>query len=135
MYKWYLLSATLSAAAMLTAGVTAQIPDGYEIVHVTDNPNDYSAVPRINACGEIVFSTRINQSESLEEIFLYDNGRLSQLTDNTIRDAFPDINDKGTVVWTQGADGFGGRFLDLDHDRDVDWVDFGIFQTNYTGAN
>ncbi len=27
------------------------------------------------------------------------------------------------------------RFFDLDHVRDVDWVDFGILQTNYTGAN
>ncbi len=65
-------------------------------------------MPKINACGEIVFSTRINQSGTSEEIFLYDNGRVSQLTENTFRDAIADINDDGTAVWTEGADGFGG---------------------------
>ncbi len=98
----------LMLSTVMLSVTSAQIPDGYEIVHITDNPNDYSSVPKINSCGEIVFSTRINQSKSLEEIFLYDNGLLTRLTDDDARDAYPDINEDGTAVWTEGADGFGG---------------------------
>ena len=96
-----------------------QVPRGYEIVHITDNPNDYSNRPQINNCGEIVFSTRINQSEPGEEIFVYDNGRLAQITRDQIRDAFADINDAGTVVWTHGADGFGGGTVAIYQDGTI----------------
>jgi hypothetical protein len=44
----------------------------------------------------------------LEEIFLYDNGLTKRLTNDTIRDVIPEINDHGHVVWTHGPDGYGG---------------------------
>lgn len=37
------------------------------------------------------------------EVFVYDNGMLTQLTDNEVGDKFPDINDEGTIVWNRGS--------------------------------
>ena len=84
----------------------AQIPFGYEVVDLTSGMFLHG-VPRINNCGEIVFSAGI-QGDDWAEIILYDNGLLIQVTDNDIPDALPDINDLGTIVWTQNADTWGG---------------------------
>ena len=79
-----------------------QIPAGYEIVQVTNNAY-YEFFPRINNRGQIVFTAWVDTSSRLtEEIFLYDNGELIQLTDDEIQDVGPDINDEGTIVWCRG---------------------------------
>jgi len=88
------------------ASSLGQIPEGYEVIEITHNP-DYEYGMSINNCGELVFSRRISQSELFEEIFLYDNGALYQLTDDAIRDAFPDIAEDGVITWTHNADGWG----------------------------
>jgi hypothetical protein len=81
---------------------SGQIPAGYEIVQVTQNPY-YEPFPRINNHGQIVFTAWLDTSSRLtEEIFLYDNGELIQLTDDEIQDVGPDINDDGTIVWARG---------------------------------
>ena len=75
---------------------------GYEIVQITDDPN-FDDLAAINNCGQIVYSTRLNQTTDSEEIFLYDNGKTVRLTDDDVRDAFPDINDDGGA-WQQDPD-------------------------------
>ncbi len=94
----------LSAVALCVAvadRAVGEVPPGFEIVHITDNPNDYSRVPKINNCGEVVFETWIDQGPG--EIFLYDNGHLKQITDDDIYDAWPDLNENGTIVWSRGV--------------------------------
>jgi hypothetical protein len=95
------LSAIVSVSAALAE---VQIPPGFEIVQITDD-DDYDGPPRINNCGQIVWSKRINQDFDQEEIFVWDNGIIVQITDDDVRDAFPDINDEGMIVWSRKVDG------------------------------
>ncbi len=77
-------------------------PPGWEIVKITDDPEqDQHAA--INNLGQIVFSKRAipNPNGTEEEIYLYDNGKLRQLTDNDVTDWQADINDDGVIVWVQ----------------------------------
>ncbi len=97
-----MLSAVVLCVAVANRAV-AEVPPGFEIVHITDNPNDYSRVPKINNCGEVVFDTWINSGPG--EIFLYDNGRLARITNDSTHDAWPDLNADGTLVWTTFPDG------------------------------
>jgi hypothetical protein len=100
MSRVILASAVLGLLAAWPA--TGQVPLGYEIVTVTDNPY-YEPVPRINNRGQIVFMGWMDNSNRLtEEIFLYDNGRVIRLTNDNIQDVGPDINDDGTIVWSRG---------------------------------
>lgn len=79
----------------------AQIPPGYEVIQVTQNPY-WEDRPRINNKGQVVFYARLGDVETTEEIFLYDQGELIRLTRDDVRDTSPDINDGGTIVWVRG---------------------------------
>lgn len=89
--------------------VGGQIPPGYELIQITDDP-DYDGPPSINNCGQVVFSKRIGNDFNREEIFLWDNGVLTQITDDDHRDAFPKINDHGTIVWSRTTGGVDTHF-------------------------
>jgi hypothetical protein len=82
----------------MPARADVQIPPGFQVIAVT-NDDYWDSAPRMNNCGQIVFSKVIEGGS--EEIFLWDRGTLIQITDNDVRDAFPDINDEGTIVWSQ----------------------------------
>ncbi|MBU0638790.1 MAG: hypothetical protein KKB50_07995, partial [Planctomycetes bacterium] len=93
---------TVALSIWVVAIAAAQIPAKYEVVQITDNPY-YEPVPRINNNGQCVFMGWFNPSDRrTEEIFLYDNGVLTRLTDDYIQDCSPDINDDGTIVWCRG---------------------------------
>jgi hypothetical protein len=83
-----------------------EIPEGFEVVQITDDPNR-DTWPRLNACGEIVFTKLIEERMEMEELFLYDNGATVRLTDNEVRDALPAINEQGHVAWTTRSDDSG----------------------------
>jgi hypothetical protein len=85
--------------------VAAEIPDGFEVVQITADPNLERGV-RLNACGEIVLAKWFGQTGDLAEIFLYDNGATLRLTDNAVADVLPNINEFGHVVWTHALDEF-----------------------------
>ncbi|MBU0637349.1 MAG: hypothetical protein KKB50_00670 [Planctomycetes bacterium] len=100
MYRAIPVALTLST--LFGVGAAAQVPPKYEIVQITDNPH-YEPVPRINNHGQCVFMVWFDTSDRrTEEIFLYDNGVLTRLTDDYIQDCSPDINDDGTIVWCRG---------------------------------
>lgn len=91
------------------APVRGQVPPGFEVIQITDDP-DYDGPPSINNCGQVVFSKRIGNDFNHEEIFLWDNGTLIQITDDDHRDAFPKINDQGTIVWSRTTGGVDTHF-------------------------
>ena len=92
--------------ALVAGSAGGELPPGFEIVQITFDP-DHDIGARINNCGQFVFSKRIGQLFDQEEIFLYgNNGDIVQITDDEVRDAFPDINDAGTIVWTRYAADF-----------------------------
>jgi hypothetical protein len=90
------------------AAVFGQIPEGWEVVRVT-NDSFYDGPPAINCMGQVVWSKRLAGFDG-EEIFMRDvDGTVIRITDDNVRDAFPDINDDGVIVWSRAV-GPGGRF-------------------------
>lgn len=90
--------ASLSAAQALAQ---VELPPGFEIVdfHVSD---DYTQSPNLNNCGQIAYGKRFGSSWAQSEIFLYENGRITRITENGGPDVLPDINDHGQMVWLRG---------------------------------
>jgi hypothetical protein len=94
---------------VLVSALDAQVPPGYELIRITDDPY-FDRWATVNNCGQVVFSKRINNSIDQEEIFLWDNGQLIQITDDNVNDSFPDINDNGTIVWSRRVGPDDGSF-------------------------
>lgn len=99
----FLLSAPVLALGQVT------VPPGYrEPVQLTNSPVfDHHA--RINNAGQIVWETRIDGTEESSEIFLWQNGQTTRLTNDNVRDAFPVISDTGAIVWTRFNGPIGER--------------------------
>ncbi|MCH7871907.1 MAG: SMP-30/gluconolactonase/LRE family protein [Planctomycetes bacterium] len=76
----------------------ASIPPGFEVIQLTDTPVR-DAWPRINNQRQVVYERRVNGTSESGEIFLYDDrtGQTIRLTNDNVKDAFPDINDDGTL--------------------------------------
>ncbi len=86
------------------------LPAGFEVVEFAVSDVRTDGYMGINNCGQIVYTKGRGDTG---EIFLYDNGRITQLTDNDILDGYPDINDAGTIVWCK----YGDRIMQLKDGR------------------
>ena len=64
-------------------------------------PMVHNRNPMINSSGQVVWQ---GWDGNDDEIFLYANGRIIQITDNDVADELPQINDQGVIAW-QGSDG------------------------------
>jgi len=99
------LAALMLVGSCVPTGALGQVlPPGYkDVVEITnDSAFNYSAA--INNRGQIVFSKWINPNDpSTSEIYLYDNGKLTRLTDDNIWDDYPDINDAAEIVWSRAV--------------------------------
>ena len=74
-----MVKSILSLAIFGIVAVSAawgQIPPGYEVVKITDDPAD-NRFPRMNNCGEVVFHKEAPGGFRLD-VFLYDNGKTTQ---------------------------------------------------------
>ncbi len=78
-----------------------QIPEGWEIVTITNDPSILDARVDMNDRGQIVFDRRTGAGDATFEIFLYDRGRLVQVTDDDTFDWDPAINNNGDIVWSR----------------------------------
>lgn len=87
-----------------------QNPPGYYVEQVTEN-SFFEFGPRMNNGGQIIFTAWLGETRQTQEIFLYDNGELTQLTDDDVQDVGPVINDAGLIAWSRGIgpDGPGGE--------------------------
>ncbi len=97
---------TLGILPVATA--VAQIPPGYEVVQVTNDPAPDFGV-RINNRGQLVYESRVDGTVESGEIFLWEDGKATRLTHDNVRDAHADINDDGVIVWSR-YDGPPGQF-------------------------
>ncbi|MCC7291142.1 MAG: hypothetical protein IT449_03655 [Phycisphaerales bacterium] len=61
----------------------------------------FTGRPCINNCGQIVFSKEENEPPYGPEIYLYDNGTITQITHNDVSDDYPVINDTGDMAWVR----------------------------------
>src|SRR3972149_291696 len=87
---------------MLAAAAAGQIPPGYEAVPITTG-EWLDRLANLNNRGEIVFERLAVNGWPSDEVFLDQNGQLVRLTDDTVSDRVPDINDEGTIVWMRGV--------------------------------
>lgn len=111
----------LLAALVAIPGLTAYaaVPPGYRLIQVTQN-DKFELDTKINNSGSTVFARRLGSffEEETEEIFLYKDGLLTQVTDDRNhprRDTEPDINHAGTMVWSRaiGPEGRYGRTFEI----------------------
>ncbi len=84
-----------------------QIPEGWEIVEITSTPTVFDGSADINDRGQVVFTGALGPSRSDWEIFVYDRGRLLQITRDDLWDTAPAINKHGTIVWARDLHGDG----------------------------
>lgn len=91
----------------VVAPVVAQIPPMFEMVTIDPDPT-FNYIARMNNHGQIVYSlwTIPGEVDGIE-IMLYDNGVITQLTNDNVYDRTPDINDDGTIVWARAVNGPG----------------------------
>lgn len=90
----------LAALLIPACPASGQIPPGFELVRITNDP-DHETPARVNNCGQIVFTKWIDQDGLLSEILVYDNGVTAQITSNNVVDAHPDINGAGVITWAR----------------------------------
>ena len=96
------LFATALALSNLYGTQPAYPPPGYEIVDVL-SMEIQMGVPSMNDCGQIVFTVSQNEYDT-NDIIKYDNGMIIQITNNTVREALPRINNTEAITWTEGDD-------------------------------
>ncbi|TWT41191.1 hypothetical protein RAS1_38850 [Phycisphaerae bacterium RAS1] len=94
----------LVLAALVALPALGQSLPGYELIDITHTPDWFERGARLNTHGQVVFARRyISSDDRTTEIMLWDNGVLTQLTNDFVRDEYPDINDEGTIVWSRGV--------------------------------
>ncbi len=104
------------------AGVYAQVPDGYEIVEITTNPEGNKERPQINNCGQVVWGRRAGP-DTIDN-FIYENGVVSLIGDGSQVYTDPRINNRGTIVMRAGPTLGGPWDLAIFEDGElVDMVD------------
>jgi hypothetical protein len=98
-----------------------KLPEGYEFLELTGGLQPLNIkLPRINDCGEVIYSAHPQGGFAEErEIYLYDNGRFSQITKNNVRDDFADRNNDGVTAWIH-EDPPDSFFFELVIDRGID---------------
>lgn len=113
-----LISAGLVVAA---SRGEVNIPPGYYFEEVYPRENGFSRWTSINNRGDIVWSTGLDPNDSTtNEIFLYREGIIEQITNDNIRDDFPSINDAGAIVWSRAIGPNG--VLEIVQYRDGDLI-------------
>jgi hypothetical protein len=99
-------SLILTAFPSITAFAQQVPPPGFEIVDITRDPGVLHGPRGLNNCGQAVYHARFGPSWTSAEVFLYDNGRITRITNNEDRDVNPGITENGIVYWGRGdADG------------------------------
>lgn len=83
------------------ASAQVNLPPGFEIVEFAVDERG-TGRSDINDCGQIVFDKNPGPNSSYSEIYLYDNGKIVQITNNRDGDVFPLINNRGQMVWGRG---------------------------------
>ncbi len=90
---------------LVLAGVAAgQVPDGYEMLRLTEFGGSYSR-PDLNNRGEMIWAD--SHPPDVSNIMLFSRGIVRQLTDDTYYDIQPRINDHGDYTHLIAEDFFG----------------------------
>jgi hypothetical protein len=99
-----LLALGLIADALIVSPACGQIPEGWGIVEIANEAGYYHSGIDLNDHGQVTFHRRLWPSLTDIEIMLYDRGKLVQLTENDVYEAFPRINNKTEIAWNRDLD-------------------------------
>jgi hypothetical protein len=95
-------SLILIALSPSAAFVQQEPPRGFEIVDITRDPDVLHAPRDLNNCGQAVYTARFTPSWASADVFLYDNGRVTRITENDDRDVISGITENGIIYWGRG---------------------------------
>lgn len=94
-------------AVILPAFAETQAPPGYRVVNVSNQPPfqaGFCQYARINRHGDIVYEWwRDPYDQSTVEVMLYRDGEVHRITNNTVYDRVPFINDSGDIAWSSAT--------------------------------
>ncbi|GIK15030.1 MAG: hypothetical protein BroJett002_37370 [Candidatus Brocadia sinica] len=121
---------TMAGLSGPRAGAEVNLPPGFEVV--TFAVNDFGCTNAdINDCGEIAFAQYQAYGGNHAEVFVYDNGQITRITDNNDRDVFPFINNRGQILWGRGLRNHGVTQLVLYDDGQETLID--EFKKSFNG--
>ncbi|MCC7292426.1 MAG: hypothetical protein IT449_10240 [Phycisphaerales bacterium] len=96
--RWSVVACLLTAKTLLAQ---VNLPPGFEVVEIAEN--DYGSTNAdINDCGQIAFGQRQDLNGHIE-VFVYDNGYITQITNGDDRNVIPQINNSGQMIWGRGV--------------------------------
>ena len=127
------LSGLLALAASAPAAAQVEVPEGFEIVDMTTKGR--VAWPTINDCGQIAYVARVGGGPETQEVFVYDNGDITRITNNNDRDVGADINNQGNIVWMRGLGSNGAHQIILYRSGEESLLQDGERETSYVSIN
>ncbi len=110
-YRYHVIAGLCTFVTTTAALAQVVLPEGFEIVEI-DAWNRSIGVPSINNCGEVAFDKQLGKRFASKEMYLYDNGRLTRLTNDDVSDRSSHINDAGVIVWIRkNVNGLDTQFV------------------------
>jgi hypothetical protein len=101
-----LLVGTLEAAA--------QIPPGFELVRLTEDPDVHNGIPDINNASEIIWS-EIIVAENYAQIMLFSRGIIRRISTPGAYDLVPAINDASQLAWISCSGDLGPWYVNTNY--------------------
>jgi hypothetical protein len=93
---------SISVALPGSASAQPFPPGGFEMVDITRDRNVLHGPRGLNNCGQAVYHARFTSSWARSDVFLYDNGYITRITENPDRDVNPGITENGIIHWGRG---------------------------------
>ena len=85
-----------------------QPPPRYEVTLIENDPSNFNYWVKANNHGQVVYDVWFDGGNTDGiDIFFYDNGVTTRLTDDNVYDRQPYINEDGTIVWSRATNGPG----------------------------
>jgi hypothetical protein len=105
---------------LLLGNTALAVPPGYKEIRITDTPNEFDYYAQINDLGDIVFFRGKYDQPQTYEIWLWTDGTFERITDDSVADVFPVIDNNRVVVWHRriGPNGPFGQTHDIARWRD-----------------
>lgn len=101
LFTRFSVSVLLGSMGLEPTRAETNVPEGFRLERLSNGINFNRGVS-MNNRGEVVWYGGVSATaRSTFEIYHYRNNQRVQITDDDVRDSFPDINDDGTMVWTR----------------------------------
>jgi hypothetical protein len=113
-----------SAAGLAGLDFIDGVPPGFEVVVIRESNTVFLSVPDINNLGEIVWQETRSATDS--NIYLYREGEVTKISDESLFNIRPVINNTGTIAWIATDDTSNAEFDLVLHRNGVPTTIFGL---------